>query len=347
MSRMSSRIPDYVDGRPVATLRMDAADHGVVLAHGDGPDRCDVYGARDVWVYEDGGAYYMHYDAAGDTGWLCALATSTDGVRWTKRGPVLDLGRLGDDDSASASYGVTYRDGDAWHMFYVATPHTTPPPDRIPAFPYLTMKARSASPSGPWRKQPEVVPFRTARDTYYTVTASPGHVIRRDGEHLQFFSAATQTGDAIRRTLGIARTRDLDGPWTPDLEPIVPLDEQVENSSLYYEESIDTWFLFTNHVGIDVARAGDAWSPTTVEYTDAIWVYWTRDPNRWDARDKAVVLDGSNCAWSSLVVGLPSVLRIGDRLAVYYDALAGDGTGHMGRDIGLAWLDLPLAPPLL
>jgi len=288
----------------------------------------------------------MHYDAAGDTGWLCALATSTDGVRWTKRGPVLDLGRLGDDDSASASYGVTYREGDAWHMFYVATPHTTPPPDRIPAFPYLTMKARSASPSGPWRKQPEVVPFRTARDTYYTVTASPGHVIRRDGEYLQFFSAATQSGDAIRRTLGIARTRDLDGPWTPDLEPIVPLDEQVENSSLYYEESIDTWFLFTNHVGLEIAQAGDAWLPTTVEYTDAIWVYWTRDPNRWDARDKAVVLDGSNCAWSSRVVGLPSVLRIGDRLAVYYDALAGDGTGHMGRDIGLAWLDLPLAPPL-
>ncbi len=339
-------MPDYADGRPVATARMDAVDHGVVLAHGDGPNLCDVYGARDVWVYEDGGVYYMHYDAAGDVGWLCALATSTDGVRWTKRGPVLSLGGPGDDDSASASYGVTYRDGNAWHLFYLGTPHTTPPPDRIPAFPYLTMKARSASPSGPWRKQPEVMPFRTAPDTYYTVTASPGHIIRRDGEYMQFFSAAIQTGDVIRRTLGIARTRDLDGLWTPDPEPIVPLDEQVENSSLYYEESIDTWFLFTNHVGLEVGRAGAQASPATAEYTDAIWVYWTRDLNRWNAHDKAVVLDGTSCAWSRRVVGLPSVLRIGDRLAVYYDALAGEGTGHMGRDIGLAWLDLPLAPPL-
>ena len=30
----------------------------------------------------------MHYDAAGDTGWLCALATSSNGVQWTKHGAV-------------------------------------------------------------------------------------------------------------------------------------------------------------------------------------------------------------------------------------------------------------------
>ena len=49
----------------------------------------------------------MHYDGAGTTGWLACLAVSDDLVHWTKKGPVLDLGRAGADDSASASYGIT------------------------------------------------------------------------------------------------------------------------------------------------------------------------------------------------------------------------------------------------
>ena len=84
----------------------------IVLRHGDGPDQCDTLGARDVWVYEDKGTYYMHYDAAGPTGWLCALATSKDLLTWEKEGPVLDFGKPGQDDSKGACYGVTYRDGD-------------------------------------------------------------------------------------------------------------------------------------------------------------------------------------------------------------------------------------------
>jgi hypothetical protein len=232
-----------------------------VLRHGDGPDRCDYLGARDVWVWEHGGTCYTHYDGAGTNGWLACLATSSDLVRWTKKGPVLELGRKGDDDSASASYGVTFFDAKGRHMFYLGTPNTTPAPDYIPAFPYLTMKARAASPTGPWTKQLGVIPFRTKPGTYYSATASPGHVIAHDGGYLMFFSGSTDA--PIRRTLGIARTKDLNGPWHIDSEPIVPLAEQVENSSLYYEPASRTWWLFANHVGL---RDG-------LEYTDAIWVY--------------------------------------------------------------------------
>ena len=161
----------YHDGRPAAKLRLDAVDYGVVLRHGDGPNKCDIYGARDVWVYEDKGTYYMHYDAAGPKGWLAALAISMDLVHWEKKGPVLELGKAGENDSASASYGTTFYDGQIWHMFYLGTPNVTPAPDRIPAFPYLTMKARSNGPEGPWTKQKSVTPFRAEAGTYYSVTA--------------------------------------------------------------------------------------------------------------------------------------------------------------------------------
>ncbi|MFI1093874.1 discoidin domain-containing protein [Streptomyces sp. NPDC020917] len=329
-------LPSYLDGRPVATLRLDALDAGPVLRHGDGPDHCDVYGARDIWVYQDRGTLYMNYDGAGDQGWLACLATSRNGTDWTKRGPVLQLGAPGSDDGGSASYGVTYEaaPGD-WHMFYLGTPNTTPPPDRIPAFPYLTLKAHGPGPAGPWTKQPDVVPFRPQPGTYYSTTASPGHIIRHRGEYLQFFSASTQNAAGTQRTIGIARTRDLNGPWQVDPQPIVPLDEQIENTSLYYEPANETWFLFTDHIALDAFG----------EYTDAVWVYWTRDPDHWDPQDKAVVLDRTNCAWSPYVMGLPSVVPLGGRLAVFYDGRPAPDISHMGRDVGLAWLDLPLRPP--
>ncbi len=326
----------YRDGRPAATLRMDAKDHGIVLRYGDGPGECDILGARDVWVFEADGAYYMHYDAAGPKGWLCSLAVSTDLVTWEKKGPILDFGKPGEDDSRSASYGVTYFDGTQWHMFYLGTPNVSAPPNLVPSFPYLTMKAKAAGPAGPWIKQRDVVPFRTEAETYCSITASPGQVIQHGDEYLQFFSATTRkTGNpCVQRTLGIARTKNLDGPWIVDPQPMVPIEEQIENSSLYYEKSIETWFLFTNHIGIDRG-----------EYTDAIWVYWTKDPNRWDPKNKAVVLDGKNCTWSTKCIGLPSVVRVGKRAALFYDAPGGDSTSHMRRNIGLAWLDLPLSVP--
>jgi hypothetical protein len=144
----------------------------------------------------------------------------------------------------------------------------------------------------------------------------------------------------VLRTLGLARTRDLDGAWTLSQDPILPPAEQVENASLYHDEARGIWFLFTNHVGLEGG----------LEYTDALWVYWTRDLRRWNARDKAVVLDGRNCGWSRRIVGLPSVVRQGDRLAVFYDGYGGAGMppgvkSHMNRDVGLAWLDLPIRVP--
>jgi predicted GH43/DUF377 family glycosyl hydrolase len=333
-----SQSAPYEDGRPQARLRLNAEDHGVVLKHGGGPRGCDDLGARDVWVYESGGTYHMHYDAAGALGWLCALATSKDLIHWDKKGPVLELGAPGAEDAKSASYGVTYHEGKTWHMFYLGTPNTSPAPDRVPAFPYMTMKARGESAAGPWHKQPEVAPFRPKLGTYYSVTASPGHVVKHKGEYLQFFSAATRDDEKriTRRTLSIARTRDLDGAWAIDTEPIVPLAEQIENSSLYYEPANDTWFLFTNHIGIR----------DRYEYTDAIWVYWTKDLNRWRAEDKAIVLDSTNCKWSPNIIGLPSVVEHGKRLAIFYDGQAGTEMSHMRRDVGLAFLKLPLVPPV-
>jgi predicted GH43/DUF377 family glycosyl hydrolase len=319
----------YPDGRPAAQYRLDAVDQGVVLKHGDGPNHCDRYGAREAIVFQDKGAYYLHYDGAGLDGWRACLATSKNLIHWTKKGPILELGKPGSDDAASASAPWVFKEGKTWHMFYLATPNATPAPDRIPAFPYLTRAATSTSPSGPWIKQVGLVPFTVKPGTYYAETASPGHIVKQGKEFLMFFSAS------MPRTLGIARTSDLNKPWALDPTPIVPREEQIENSSLFYQKSNKTWFLFTNHIGLD----------SRGEYTDAVWVYWSHDLNKWDASHKAIVLDGKNCKWSSDCIGMPTVIQQGNRLAVFYDAPGGNSVSHMNRDIGVAWLDLPIRLP--
>lgn len=331
-------VESYPDGRPSAHYRLEAKDQGVVFRHGQGPGQCDYLGARDVWVWQHAGTYYMHYDGAGPKGWLACLATSKDMVNWNAQGPILDLGAADSNDSASAAYGTTFLEGNRWHMFYLGTPHTTPTPDLIPSFPYLTMKAESATPTGPWHKRYDVTPFQVKTNSYYSGCASPGYIIKQGDEYLMFFSASTD--GPILRTISLARSRNLNGAWTLAAQPLLPPTEQVENSSLYFEKKNKTWFLFTNHVGI---KDG-------MEYTDAIWVYWSKDLTKWDSADKAVVLDSRNCKWSKHIIGLPSVVRAGKRLAVLYDGnssaeIPPGVKSHMDRDIGLAWLDLPLVPP--
>ena len=82
----------YPDERPNATLRLEDKDHDIVLYHGDGPNQCGLYGAREALIFVENGVYHLFYDGAGPKGWLACLATSTDILNWDKKGPILDFG---------------------------------------------------------------------------------------------------------------------------------------------------------------------------------------------------------------------------------------------------------------
>src|ERR1041384_1009436 len=134
-------IVHYPDGRPAAQYRLTAIDQGRVLTHGGGPAQCDELGAREAIVFQNRGTYYLHYDGAGPTGWLACLATSKDLIHWAKHGPALELGKPGDNDAGTASSPWVYFDDKTWHMFYVGSVGTTPPPQRIPACSYMPLQA--------------------------------------------------------------------------------------------------------------------------------------------------------------------------------------------------------------
>jgi len=335
-------MTSYPDGRPAATYRLDAKDAGRILKHGSGPDKCDALGAREASVVLHKGTYHLFYDGAEPgVGWLACLATSTDLKTWQRHGKVFSYGKPGTLDSHTAASPWFIRHDGLWHAFYVGCRKTTPPPNGIPHMPHFTLKAEAKDLTGPWKKRHDVNVVSTDPGTYRSDTAGPGGLFWHGGKLRMFFSCAKNVKDARGkvvhlRSLGMAHAPHPDGPWTVLDKPILPLKEQIENSSLYYEKSNGWWFLFTNHVGVN--DSGHEW-------TDAVWVYWSKDPTKWNPDRKAVVLDGRNCSWSSKCVGMPSVVKVGSRLALFYDAPGGNSISHMGRDIGLAWLDLPLTPP--
>lgn len=313
--------PELARRFPSMAFRLPVQDQGVVMRHGYGPDHCDYLGARDVWVWKHRGKYYMHYDGAGPKGWLVCLATSKDGLHWQPRGAVLDLGPAGKEDSATASYGITYHEKGRWHMFYLGSPRVSGAPDLVPIGPYATLKAEADRPEGPWRKRYDLPVFKIWTNPPYANTG-PGQVLKDGDEYLMFFSG-----------LDIARSKDLNNNWqvSDPHKPVLP-QEGCENTSLYFEPENRTWFLFSNHIG-----AG---------YTDSIWVYWSKDLRSWDPANKALVLDGYSCSWSKTIVGLPSVVKIGNRLALYYDGNPDPkDQWHLKRDVGLAWVELPIRLP--
>lgn len=327
----------YADKRGGVDKRLEATDEGIIFKHGFAPNGSDKLGVREAFVYKHEGKYYMTYDGISEDRWSINEAVSTDLKNWIRLGTVLDRGASGAPDGACAAYGTLYNTGKSWNMYYLGCPYQTPGPEHVPSSPYVTMLAHGDSPTGPWTKDPIGVVLDLKPNTYYSHTASPGQIIKQGNEYLMFFTG----GGPVAPTIGIARTTDLNGKWQIDPEPLLPPSEFLENASLYYQESDNTWFMFTNHIGINEYG---------YSYTDAIWVYWTKDLNNWSTERKAVVVDGTTSTWSKQVIGLPSVMQIGDRLAIFYDGREQgidqqnlDRT-HITRDIGLAWVELPIKP---
>jgi len=341
----------YYDGRPKPNLRCPVTNAGVVLKHGNGPNKCDIHGAREPVLTKVGDRFVLYYDGAGIDGWIACLATSDNLLHWKLHGTALDLGSGDTPDSGSASSPWMIEHNQQWHMFYLATQNVTSDQYKIPNVPYLTCKAEANSPTGPWKKRYDVVPFNTKPGTYYSASASPGAIIQQGDEFIQYFScSAFEPGSGVlKRSLGLAVTQDLNAPWILAEQPLLPLDEQIENSSIVYDPKSKHWLLFTNHIGIHEIDAASLNTycgerllseETTEEYTDAIWVYWSKDPKCWNPKNKAIVVDETSCDWCQRPIGMPTVTFADGRLALLFDAYPGNVTHHMYRDIGLVWLDL-------
>lgn len=350
-------------------LRLDGVrDLGVVLSPdkpGEPLYAWDGGGTREAIVNFRDGKYYLSYDGAMPGGthesyWNACLAVSDDLKHWEKRGPSLLSSALTHPDSnctvypdfCSATSPWTFYDNGRWYRYYVGADHCAE--DGTPTFAYTTMLATADRIDGPWHKhcdEPGCAKHLcfpvSPEGAWDDATSSPGQVIINPRWHegstdemkyMMIYSGSCN--GVIKRTLGIARTNDLLAAddydkqtgnfWVKEPEPILPQSHDIENTSLFFEESSGLWWMFTN-------RVYQNW------YADSIWVYWSPDPSHWDPDHRAVVMDCANCTWAHTEIGMPGVVRRDEHtLCMLYDGLPGEGHNNLHRHIALAEISLPL-----
>lgn len=349
----------YIDG---------VTDKGIVLSpdkEGEAFYKWDGGGCREAILNKVGDIYYLNYDAAmpgktHESYWNGFLAKSKDLKHWEKIGPNLLSSALTHPESnetvykdfCSASSPWSRYENGKWYHYYLGADHCSP--EGIPCFKYSTMLAESDTMEGLWSKQCDKegcgkhVCFNVGeKGAWDDCTASPGEVLinpkwendpDNEKKYLMFYSGSCW--GETKRSVGIARADRLDlcddydkkegNFWEKDPAPIIPPEHDIENTSIFYEESSGLYWLFTNHIYNN-------------EYTDSVWVYWSEKIDKWNPENRAVVIDSTVSSWAKGAIGMPAVIKTDENtLSVLYDAVKGDGKGHLDRHIGLAEIKLPI-----
>ncbi len=349
----------YIDG---------VIDKGIVLSpdsEGEPFYKWDGGGCREAILNKVDDVYYLNYDAAmpgkrENSYWNAFQAKSTDLIHWEKLGPNLLTSALTHPDSSrdvykdfcSASSPWSRYENGTWYHYYLGADHSSP--EGIPSFQYSTMLATSKTLHGMWDKHCENegcekhVCFNVGKaGSWDDCTASPGEVLinpkweknpETEKKYIMFYSGSCK--GETKRSVGIAKTDNLstcddfdkeDGNfWIKDPDPVIPPEDDIENTSIFFEESSGLYWMFTNHIYNN-------------SYTDSVWVYWSDDLEKWNPANKAIVIDSSVSSWAKGAIGMPAVIKKDENtLALLYDAVKGNGTGHLDRHIGLAEIKLPI-----
>ena len=293
-------LPPLPGGDPTLTFAFDPHPQPV-LTSGEGWESQDVLNPSVVRRGSDLLNLYSAYD--GRT-WHTGLATSSDGLRWDKHGPVLSPDPQTWEASYIAANGSALPCGDQLCYWYVAGPAERP-----------RLGLARSSDGRAWRKEPGPVldpgPYRSWDE--YGV-ADP-YAIRIEPYFYLYYLGQDR---ARRQRLGLARSTDGIHWQKLRASPILELgdpgafDEDalgepaVWNSHGYY------WMLYTGQNIAHERRLGLARSTNGV--------HWTKLP---------AVFAGAE-AWDAKVICDPTVLLEGDTIRVWFG-----GGDAARRDYGL------------
>jgi hypothetical protein len=173
-----------------------------ILSPGAG-GQWDDYWAAPMDIEQVGNTYYLYYNgsqaAAGTT--QVGLATSTDGITWTKYAgnPVVEGGVLGEWDYHTAGMPIVWVEGGTWYMIYGSMSATTT----------VWAAGLATSTDGiTWTKYAGN-PVYTADSAWDSEFFLPGSILKDGSTYYLYYAGNSITGLSATGAVGVATSTDL------------------------------------------------------------------------------------------------------------------------------------------
>ncbi len=284
------RLPELTEAEPGARYSWEARE-GPVLRHG-APGEWDSRDALNPSIVRHGGTYYNFYSGFDGRTWRTGLATSADGLAWTKQGAVLAPDApSGEGDYIAANGSALFHNGEFRYWYQSGLKET----------PRLGL-ARSAD-GRHWRKARFPVMDFGPRGSWDERGLADPYVMELRGYFYLFYLGQDR---ARRQRLGVARSRDGEH-WeklrsNPILEPgqYGSFDEMGLGEPAVWVAKGYYWMLYTGRDAQENRRLGMARSIDGA--------HWQKLPGVFEGREP----------WNSTVICDPTIELLGGRLAAWF-----------------------------
>jgi beta-xylosidase len=293
------------------------------------PTQPIMLGHTEPDVIKVSGTYYMYYRKDSTNGASINVMSSTDGLKWTERGTVLTKSSSGWDSAEVIAPSVYLYNG-KYYLYYEADDAKAPGKRAIGV-------ASASSPTGPFTKYSgnpvlkSTLSWEGATSSGYGIVGTP--VISRgsNGIFYLFYHGFKSGADRV----GVAYSKSPLGPWTKEANnPILGLgpsgswdDAKVAPSSAYFDGSTKVMVFYEGFNGVKEPivnwRIGIA--DGTIDSQDGRIKSLTR-------RGAPVINLGASGSWDDTTVQLPSVIKVVDKLWMYYSGNDGQAF-RVGRAI--------------
>ena len=280
------------------------------------PSGWDDFQISSPAVIKAGGIFLLYYegeDSATHTRKI-GVATSTDGITWTKSpsNPVLSPGAAGSWDALEVRYPVVHFDGTTYRMWYWGKNNTDSTSSQAAA-----MIGLATSPDGvTWTKRTSPVLGTAYGGSGYI----PGTVVQNAGQFLMWYESPFGAIGRATSTDGINWTDSGNVRSTPSFNGKRP-------SVLLDGTTYRMWFGKTNSLGAGIL-GGPSVRNSNIGYASSAdgvnWTVYTQSPSVCffcvlpDDPIIPVLVMGSAGSWDRPGVGQPSVLKDGATFKMWY-----------------------------
>ena len=277
--------------------------------------------------------YYGGADEAGRRGICLAVSPAGDGVRWERRGRVLDPGPEGSFDAAWCVLPHVVRFPERWHLYYTANCGRG---SGLASFPGIGLAVSEDGLN--WTKSPAnpILPATGRTGDPDAVGIAGGSVLEVKlpggaSEWRFYYTGCPTLGDDLflnqQKTVCLAVSADGVRWERRGAVMLRDPDRDYENVAaagpVVHQQPDGSYRMWYSAIG---TRWG-AYSICYAESEDGI--RWRRGPNYGDNLQLGPVGDG----WERRMVEYPSVIRDGGRLRVFY---CGNGYGSSGIGTAVA-----------